>query len=297
MESIKKLLLMLSAIVLLASCGSDFIGLNGDNIFNSSGGGSSQPGGNNNGVNNGGNISNEIIIPSDLSGTIWTGIYFGQYIGLKIKNNSELLFDQCSIEQKVIEYVKTEKGSNNFFTIFNLKKEGEKYIITGVKSGKPNTRNFTELYIENKKLILKDKNGQIVVRANLIETPNDEADKKYIFDEINKLRASKGKDLLLDMNDGAKEAARIRATEIEKKFEHIRPDGRDLNTIIDEIAAWKIVKPQKIGEIIGDNATAQGVMENWKKSEGHSKTMLDDFQFASVGKNGRFWVVFFVKIY
>lgn len=155
MGKIKNLILMVSATILLVSCGSNIIGDS--------------------------NNKEDSTTPIELNGTIWSGPYGNNVIAVNIKNDSELVFDQCFSSNEAIEHVKTEKNGTSFFRIFTYKQEGNKFVITGVKDGKDNEKKLKEFYVENEKLTLKNENGQIVVTVGLVKNNNNEDPDKKIY--------------------------------------------------------------------------------------------------------------------
>lgn len=311
MKKLKNLFLVLSAALLLVSCGSGLGGLNGDNQTtapgsgndNSGSNGGTDNGGNNGGSGNGGSDNDEIK-PENLKGSIWAGPYKpspSQTSAVKIKSDTELVYDQCPGFEKAIQYVKTEQGSKNLFRIFTYVKEGDKFRITGVKDGKDNPNSLAVFYFENGKLIIKNTSDQVVVSADLHESMSDAEEKKYILDEINKFRKSAGVSPVTDANGPHAmncpiKVANKRVEEIKTLFEHTRPNGAKLETIFQEVKECQIVPPSAHGEIIAQESSAVNAMNAWKASEGHAAAMKNsNFNYAAVAKSGRFYVVFFIR--
>ncbi len=104
--------------------------------------------------------------------------------------------------------------------------------------------------------------------------------------------------LLVSTSDSFQKAADIRACEISMLYEHIRPDGGDISSVIDEL---KIESSVYSGENIATGQrTPMEVMESWMNSKGHRENILSG-QHTHVGigyhNSGRqaSWVQYFGK--
>lgn len=117
-----------------------------------------------------------------------------------------------------------------------------------------------------------------------------------VIDLVNKERKNQG--LFALKSDAALQAAAaIRAKELEKKFDHTRPDGRDCFTVLGENG----VSYMAAGENIAMGQTSAGeVVKAWMNSPGHRENILSkDFSSIGVGyyKDSRgviWWVQLFI---
>lgn len=94
------------------------------------------------------------------------------------------------------------------------------------------------------------------------------------------------------------QAANIRAREVSTLFEHVRPDGSDSFTVVDQMG----IRYFAVGENIAYNhKTPEAVMKAWMNSPGHRRNILDaDYNAMGVGittVNGSKYIVqIFAKI-
>lgn len=113
---------------------------------------------------------------------------------------------------------------------------------------------------------------------------------------VNKVRAEKGKNALI-YDEQLSKAAVARAKELQRNFDHIRPNGTPWYTVMDEYNIFYMV----CGENIAYGSTsAEDVMQLWMNSPPHYENIMDDFTHIGVGhykdSNGRnFWVQLFVQ--
>lgn len=107
---------------------------------------------------------------------------------------------------------------------------------------------------------------------------------EYAFVIQNKYRAEKGV-APLTWNNDIYEMAKIRSKELEKKYSHTRPDGREFTSITLEYArkynTAYLAKLVKLvggsGENISDWETrATDAMKGWKNSPGHYKNLMSE---------------------
>ncbi len=128
--------------------------------------------------------------------------------------------------------------------------------------------------------------------ADLLSPYPDSVDEGYIenrvFDLVNDLRSS----LQLgpvEKNETLREAANIRAVEIEKSFSHTRPNGQDPFSVFEELDTKYYY--QMVGEnlamatFIGDEESmSELVMEGWIESKDHYQTMINpDYNEIGIG--------------
>lgn len=106
----------------------------------------------------------------------------------------------------------------------------------------------------------------------------NEAYEAEVIRLVNEQRAKNGLSAL-SKNDGAVNAARVRAKEIVTSFSHTRPDGRSCFTAASDLG----VNYRSAGENIayGYSTPAQ-VVNGWMNSEGHRKNILSK-SFSKIG--------------
>lgn len=115
--------------------------------------------------------------------------------------------------------------------------------------------------------------------------------KKDVVRKVNSARTKEGLSELTLLTDEIAKQADVRAQEISTKFDHIRPDGRTLDTICTDINATCLV-----GENIAYGYTdAEELMKALLDSPAHKKNILNaDYQSMTVGiyeSNGvYYWV-------
>ena len=99
-----------------------------------------------------------------------------------------------------------------------------------------------------------------------------------VLELVNQARAAEGISALAP-SASLQAGAAVRAEECVRKFDHLRPDGREWSTIFEEI-------PQasgKRGENLARNYPApEAVVEAWLKSPGHRENLLNP-EFSYVG--------------
>lgn len=111
-----------------------------------------------------------------------------------------------------------------------------------------------------------------------------------IIRKVNELRVSLGRSPL-EENSKLSAAAAVRSVELKQKFEHIRPDGRDIYTAVAEQGLSigyprgeniaMVGNPEKLtsGEVAG-----LAMFEGWKNSEGHYLNMIDPgYKYIGIG--------------
>lgn len=115
-----------------------------------------------------------------------------------------------------------------------------------------------------------------------------------VFKLINKERSAVGKPSLV-LDEKLCEAAAIRAKELVDLFDHMRPDGSDCFTVLDDLG----IRYGTVGENIAEGQrTAEKVMQSWMNSPGHRSNILsEDFGKVGIGcyeKDGeKYWVQLF----
>ena len=113
---------------------------------------------------------------------------------------------------------------------------------------------------------------------------------------VNKARAEKGKNSLT-YDEQLSKAAEVRAKEIQRYFDHVRPNGAPWYTVLEEYNIFYMA----CGENIAFGATsAEVVMQQWLDSPTHYRNIMGDFTHIGVGhykgSDGRdYWVQLFTK--
>lgn len=108
-------------------------------------------------------------------------------------------------------------------------------------------------------------------------------------------RAKEGLTLLVTF-DTVQKAAKIRARELGKLFDHTRPDGSDANSVLDELGYKRINSYTIFAENIAFGyGSAKDVVEAWMNSPGHRANILrEQLRQLGVGLVGRDWAQVFV---
>ena len=116
---------------------------------------------------------------------------------------------------------------------------------------------------------------------------------------LNKVRAEVGlKGVAWHSNSNLQAAAELRAQELEKLFEHTRPNGSDCFSVLKQFG----VKYRTCAENIayGTNLDAEGAIDLWYNSPGHYQNMTDG-RFKEVGlaawhddSGNVYWVQLFI---
>ena len=122
----------------------------------------------------------------------------------------------------------------------------------------------------------------------------DDASLTEVFLLVNQERAKVGKAPY--KSNANLNAAAVRAKELADKFDHIRPDGRDPETVLKEHG---ITSCYVVGENIGAGySTAASAMNGWMNSSGHKSNILDEGNYRithiGIGRYGNYWVQLFV---
>jgi uncharacterized protein YkwD len=96
-------------------------------------------------------------------------------------------------------------------------------------------------------------------------------------------------------DDALYAAARIRAAEVDRLFDHTRPDGTECFTALDEAGLVYMTAAENIAAGYTD---AAGVVAGWMDSPGHRANILEDFDYMAVGAvkksgGGYAWVQLF----
>ncbi len=101
-----------------------------------------------------------------------------------------------------------------------------------------------------------------------------------VVELVNAERAKAGLPALT-MSDSLNAVAKLRATELEKRFSHTRPDGRSCFTAYSECGAnygWKAEN------IAAGYMTPEDAMNGWMNSSGHRANILDpNYKYIGVG--------------
>ena len=124
------------------------------------------------------------------------------------------------------------------------------------------------------------------------------ADAKEVFNLVNQERVKAG---LTEYKLDAKlcEAANQRAKEIVEKYDHIRPDGREWDTVLDEYGfnSGAYVRGENI---VAMRESVSSAMNAWMNSQGHKDNILADY-YTTIGvgvyeHNGsKYWVQIFLS--
>ncbi len=110
---------------------------------------------------------------------------------------------------------------------------------------------------------------------------------------VNEVRAEYGL-AALSQSELLSQAAQIRAEEIAVVFDHVRPDGRECFTVLDDlgISCWSCGENIALGQ-----KTPQEVLSAWMTSEGHRGNILSsDFDSIGIGydPDTKAWVQIFI---
>ena len=118
-------------------------------------------------------------------------------------------------------------------------------------------------------------------KTSTVKTDASQFNEAYETEVIRLVNVERAKQGLsaLSKNDGAVNAARVRAKEIVSSFSHTRPDGRSCFTAASDLG----VTYRTAGENIayGYSTPAQ-VVNGWMNSEGHRKNILSK-SFSKIG--------------
>lgn len=98
---------------------------------------------------------------------------------------------------------------------------------------------------------------------------------RQVLELVNEERAKEGVPALV-LDKTLCEAAQVRSDELLDKLAHERPDGRDVQTVLDE-ANWTFGRDYyTFGEnIAAGQATPKEVVEAWMNSPGHRENIMD----------------------
>lgn len=102
---------------------------------------------------------------------------------------------------------------------------------------------------------------------------------------INEYRLSNGV-AAMATDSRVQNAANIRAKEIKESFSHVRPDGKDFRSILEEVGIVHYVTggeniAKSYGAVNDPVKSAQMLFDSWKQSSGHNASMLND-KFTTV---------------
>lgn len=126
---------------------------------------------------------------------------------------------------------------------------------------------------------------------------------EVIFELVNELRAEKGVNKL-KKNDRLKKAADIRAIELEESYTHIRPDGREFYTVVNEEPV--IYDYAAIGENIHSvynqfddpREAAKYIFDGWNQSPGHHANMINpNYEEIGIGLYQYKWGIQAVQLF
>lgn len=103
----------------------------------------------------------------------------------------------------------------------------------------------------------------------------------------------------LKTSDALNRAANTRANEIQRSFSHVRPNGKSVDTVLDDCG----IPALYVGEnIAAGYSTPCEVVKKWMESSGHRNNILNsNFEYIGVGYNnvpgsvyGSYWTQLFV---
>lgn len=151
------------------------------------------------------------------------------------------------------------------------------------------------------------KAGKTVITAKVgkkklkckVTVKNKTSEAQQVVALINKERKAQGLDAL-SMDANMQKAAQARAKEIEKKFSHERPNGKECFTIF---KSYQVSYTSAAENIAAGQRSAQEVMNGWMHSAEHKKNILNK-SFSRVGvalykapssKYGYYWVQLFAN--
>ncbi|MDO6993138.1 CAP domain-containing protein [Brachyspira innocens] len=124
------------------------------------------------------------------------------------------------------------------------------------------------------------------------------SDAQTVFDLVNQERAKAGLEAY-KLDTKLCEAANKRAQEIVEKYDHIRPNGTDFDTVLDEYGFNS--KAYSRGEnIVAKRESASSAMKAWMDSQGHKENILADY-YTTIGigvyeyNGSKYWVQLFLS--
>ena len=117
--------------------------------------------------------------------------------------------------------------------------------------------------------------------------------RKVIIRMINNERQKDGTWTLKE-HDGLNKAAMIRAKECTVKYDHVRPNGGDMESVL-----WEVDLGNSCGEILNGGGGPEDMMESWMQSPGHRACILSRGDFGpthlGVGYYQGYCVVVFAR--
>lgn len=129
-------------------------------------------------------------------------------------------------------------------------------------------------------------------------TKPSSSDVQAVFDLVNEERAKAGLEAY-KLDTKLCEAADKRAKEIVEKYDHIRPDGREWDTVLDEYGFNS--KAYFRGEnIVAMRESASSAMNAWMNSQGHKDNILSA-SYTTIGigvyeyNGSKYWVQLFLS--
>lgn len=112
------------------------------------------------------------------------------------------------------------------------------------------------------------------------EDPNDKAEEYAMevirYTNIERVKAGKAE---VTYHANLQKAAMVRAKELATVYDHVRPDGRDIQTALTDAGVSCCIAGENIAE---GNTTPEHVVDAWMKSGGHMVTMLHS-QYTHIG--------------
>ena len=124
------------------------------------------------------------------------------------------------------------------------------------------------------------------------------SDAQAVFDLVNQERAKAGLEAY-KLDTKLCEAANKRAQEIVEKYDHVRPDGTDFDTVLDEYGfnSKAYIKGENI---VAMRESASSAMNAWMNSQGHKDNILADY-YTTIGigvyeyNGSKYWVQLFLS--
>ncbi|WP_297299482.1 CAP domain-containing protein [uncultured Brachyspira sp.] len=128
--------------------------------------------------------------------------------------------------------------------------------------------------------------------------PAVNSDAEAVFNLVNEERSKAG---LQAYKLDAKlcEAANKRAKEIVEKYDHVRPDGREWDTVLDEYGfnSGAYIRGENI---VAMRESASSAMNAWMNSQGHKDNILHNY-YTTIGvgvyeyNGSKYWVQLFLS--
>lgn len=216
---------------------------------------------------------------------------------------------ESTAPSKPADKVEYKKRQNREDFHFDIKVEASDSLYVGEEKVKTKGQNgyiiteYTDKYVNgvkvettSKVIDKKDPVDEVILAGTKVKAYIDDAESRKMLNEVNAHRRANGK-TELQWDETLYQAAKVRAEELLELYDHVRPNGSDWNSIMDEygILYWGA------GEnIAAGYNSANGAFEAWKASPGHNNNMLDGaFTHMASAKfetsYGGYWVQLFIR--